>query len=469
MAPSLGRAWIDWASRRVTESAASLTRGFLNRGAARAAEDANPRVYFVGRTQAGVYVDPDRALRQAAVWACVTYLSRTVAQLPWHVMAERRDGGGADRAITHPVDWLLNVRPNPEMGSFTFRQTMMGHALRYGNAYAEIERDLRGVPVALWVLHPTRVQVLRDESGDLVYRVSNRDDEPVDLVPGDVFHIRGFGDGPVGVNVIEYAAQSIGWAQATELFGASYFGEGMNPTGVVETESELSPEGMTQLRKYFAELYKGPKASRTVFLDAKMKWHKISSTPDESQFVDTRQHQVEEICRWFGVPPHKVQHLLRSTFSNIESQNIEVVVDSVVPWVRVFEDEAIYKLFGQNRLGLFTKMKLEGLLRGDTAARAKFYREMWGMGAYSVNDVLRLEDQNPIGPTGDARFVPVNFQTLDNALKAPSAKVKDALPEQAPDDQVEEPEDGADEATQATARRARRLNGRANGRDHAAH
>lgn len=471
MAPSLGRMWAEWAGQRVADAAGALARPFANRG--RAGDfDANPQVYFTGRTQAGVYVDADRALRQAAVWACITYLARTVAQLPWHVMRDRADGRGADRMPSHQVDWLLNVRPNPEMGSFTFRQTMMGHVLRRGNAYAEIEFDLRGMPTALWPLDPRRVRVERSDAGELQYLIGNHAADDVVLSPAEVFHIRGFGDGPIGLNVIEYAAQSIGWAQATELFGASYFGEGMNPAGVVEIQGELSPKGMDELRKAFANLYRGAsKANRTAFLDNGMKWQKISSTPDESQFIDTRQHQVEEVCRWFGVPPHKIQHLLRSTFSNIESQNIEVVVDSIVPWVRVWEDEARYKLFGQNRQNLSTKMILEGLLRGDSAARAKFYREMWGMGAYSVNEIRALEDQNGIGKVGDARFVPVNFQTLENAMKAPpaSASPSPATPgRDVPGEGDQGDDDTQEPAAPASARQrpARHMNGHANGHAH---
>lgn len=458
--PSLGRGWIEWAGRQVTNAAGALATAAtavrpLNRSRVTADEDANPLVYFSGRTQAGVYVDPSRAMRQAAVWACVTYLSRTIAQLPWQVM-QSRPNGGADRMETHPVDWLLNVRPNPEMGSFTFRQTMMGSALRYGNGYAEIVRDLRGVPMEMWVIHPSRMRVERNDSGQLIYLVSNNTSEDVELQAFEVFHVRGFGDGPVGMNVIQFAAQSIGWAQATELFGSSHFGEGLNPSGIIEVPGEMSPEGMKQLRAAMHDLYRG--RNRTMFLDGGMKWQKVSSNPEESQFVSTMQHQVEEICRWFGVPPHKVQHMLRSTFSNIESQNIEVVVDSIVPWVRVFEDEAIYKLFGQNRQGLFTRMNVNGLLRGDTAARAQFYKEMWAMGAYSPNEIRALEDENPIGKEGDARFVPVNFQTLENALKPPKA------PPPAPSPQPGQGQDAGD-GTGDQSPPAARLNGHANGHE----
>lgn len=378
------------------------------------------RLYFMGKTPAGVRVTNDTAFRNSVVWACVRYLSSTVAQLPWNVM--REVAGGSERQKNHPVDWLLSKRPCPELGAFSFRQSLLGHALSYGNGYAEIERDLRGVPLALWILHPDRVVPRRDETGALVYEVWNQGGNTV-IAAMDMFHLRGFGDGPVGYNVVEYAAQSIGWAQATEIFGASYFGEGMNPSGVVEVpaEARLTPAGQDELRKELKRLYGGPKGERTAIMDKGMVFKKVANNPDESQFIETRQHQVEEICRWFGVPPHKVMHLIRATFSNIEHQSIEVVVDSVSPWIKALEEEADYKLFGANRQSLFTKVDTRGLLRGDHASRAAYYKELHGVGALSTNDICRLEDFNTVGPSGDRRFVSTNLQPIDAPVVPPAA------------------------------------------------
>jgi HK97 family phage portal protein len=395
------------------------------------------RIIYTGRTPAGVYVDANTALRNSTVWACVQYLSRAVGQLPWRAMKEI--GAGSEVALTHPVDWLLHVRPCPEMGAFTWKQTMLGLALIWGNSYAEIERDARGLPWALWPIHPSRVAVRRDVDGLLVYEIWNRDRNVV-LPATEVFHLRGFGDGPVGYNVIEYAAQSIGWAQATELFGATFFGEGMNPSGIIKVKAGLSPEALELLKADIAKLYQGPRGKRTAVLDAGMEFEKVTSTPEDSQFIETRQHQVEEICRWFGVPPHKVMHLLRATFSNIEHQAIEVVVDSVTPWVRTFEDEANYKLFGRNRQGLFSKMNLRGLLRGDNASRAQFYKTLFELGAMSTNDILHSEDMNGIGALGDQRFRSQNLAPLDPEeaarLEQPSRPAED---DAAPTDDVPPP------------------------------
>jgi HK97 family phage portal protein len=373
-----------------------------------------------GKTTPQWTVTPDEALRNPVVWACIRYLSNTIAQLPWSVMLDT--GSGKERMNAHPVDRLLHARPCPEYGSFNWRQTMVGHALLHGNAYAEIERDLRGIPIALWPLHPDRVCPRRAVDQSLVYEVWNRGGNTV-LPSSDVYHLRGFGDGPLGLNVVEYAAQSIGWAQATELFGANYFGEGMNPSGIIEAAQGMSPEGMDKLRTEAELLYKGPRGKRTMILDAGMKFTKLSTTPDDSQFIETMQHQVEQICRWFGVPPHKVMHLLRATFSNIEHQSIEVVIDAVTPWVKALEEEADYKLFGNNRQGYYTKIDLRGLLRGDNKSRGDFYQTLAGLG-WSFNEICALEDRNGIGSDGDRRFRSVQLQPIDapaSAAGAPAA------------------------------------------------
>ncbi len=404
-------------------------------GRAAKAGEPSGQLWFGGRTAAGVVIDGDTMLRNPVVWACVQYLTRAIGQLPWRVLREL-PSGGSERASTHPVDWLLHKRPNPEMGAMTFRQTLLAAALTRGNGYAEIQRDARGVPLALWPVAPERVQPKRREgTGELFYRVHNGGTF-VDIEPMNMFHLRGFPgpDGVVGLDVMSYAAQTIGWAQATELFGATFFGEGMNPAGVVETPKGLDEAGFQQLKQRFAELYKGPrKANRTMFLDAGMKWTRISVEPDHAQFIETMQHQVETICRFFAVPPHKVQHLLRSTFANIEHQSIEVVVDAITPWARLFEEEADFKLFGPvNRQGFFTKLYVQGLMRGDAVSRANFYKLMFECGAFTPNMILQLEDLNPIGTEGDKHMVQSQYTTLARIGEVPATA---AAPDPLTDDQ----------------------------------
>lgn len=411
------------------------------------------RVVHYGPTAGGVRVDADTALRNATVWACIRYLSSTVAQLPWRV--HQTTAKGSARAPSHPVDRLLQ-RPNPEMGSFTFRETLVGWATRYGNGVAEIQWDARGVPVAMWPIHPTRVQFKRDaETNELLFEVAGDDGTKRLLRGEDVYHVRGFGEGAVGLDVISYAAESIGWAQATEVFGAAFFGNGMNPSMLIEVPGKLSPDGKKALDAELAGKHAGPKkSSRIAILDAGMKAQKVSVEPDNAQFIETRQHQVEEICRWFGVPPHKVMHLLRATFTNIEHQSIEVVVDSITPWVLRMEQEGDFKLFGRRAGGCYTKMDLKGLLRGDFKSRQEGLQIQRRNGVINANDWCRLEDMPEIGPAGDKYIVEGNMTTLDAIGEEPPA------PAAAPQPGSQESSGGADD-DQSPVERARRQAARA--------
>jgi HK97 family phage portal protein len=432
----------------------TLARGFSVLAQRVSAEPRHPderRVYGGPRTVAGVAITPDTAVTISAVWACLRYLSQTVAVLPWHVMREVDNGAEIQRS--NPVDWLIYKRPNPEWSSFQFRETLTHWALRWGNGYAEIERDQVGRPFNLWPIHPERVSVCRDtDTGLLFYEVDNGSSAKVEIAAADMFHIRGFGEGVVGVNVIDYAAQSLGWARAAQIFGAAFFGNGATPASVVMNKKPLTPEGLKRQRKEFEDLYKGPgRAGRTAFLDNDADIKSIGMDIDKMQLVETHQYLVEEVCRWFGVPPHKIMHLLRATFSNIEHQAIEVVVDSISPWVKRFEDEADYKLFGQNRRGLYTKMSMNALLRGDMKARMEFYKGMQFVGAYSPNRILQLEDENTLGPEGDIHVMQQQMVPLEFIAEGP---VQPGATPEPPPPATEEPPAEEDDDARAARNRA---------------
>lgn len=385
------------------------------------------RVFFSNLS--GVRVDADSALKTAAVWACVRYLSQTVAGLPWAVRLPQ-GVNGSRRVDSGTVAYMIGSRASDEWSSFQFRETMTHWAVMKGNGYAEIERDGSGRPIALHPLFPDYVDVMRDADGVLFYRYNNPNGGGyVDLEPRDVFHLRGFGNDVVGLNVMTYAAQSIGWAQATEIFGANFFSEGMNPSMIISMTKTLSTPARDELRKELEAVHKGAKkGGRVAILDGGMKPEKVSSSAEESQFIETRQHQVEEICRWFGVPPHKVAHLLRATFSNIEHQSIEVVIDAIAPWAKRFEDEADFKLFGSaNRAGFYTKMNLKALMKGDMQARASYFQIRRNLGTLNADEIREFEDENPIGGEAGKMYVMQGqYMSLDAIAATSKAAIEKA-------------------------------------------
>lgn len=428
--------------------------GLLNRLTGDPRSPNSPRISRGGARVAGVRITPDTALQISAVWACISFLATTVAKLPWHVFEPLpsktdskgvRTGGGAQVAETHPTDWVIYKRPNPEWSSFQLRETLLHWALRYGNGYAEIVRDQSNRVTQLWPIHPDRVEVKRRD-GVLYYEVRNDDAgrDKIELSMMEMFHIRGFGDGVVGVNVIDYAATTLGWARAAQLYSAAFFGNGATPNIVVKNKKKMTPEGLDRQKEEFRDLFGGPtKAGKTAHLDMDSEIEVISLNPTEMQLLSTHQHLVEEVCRWFGVPPHKIMHLMRSTFSNIEHQAIEVVVDSVSPWTQRFQDEADYKFFGANRRGWYTKINMNALLRGDMKARGEWYRNMQNLGAYSPNKILELEDENGIGPDGDIHVMQGAMATLDRIANPPEPKpMQLPAPAKSEDDDDEPPPAG---------------------------
>lgn len=387
--------------------------------------------------QAGVTVTPETALTFSAVYRAISYISQTVALLPWGVYENYTP------KANDPVHWMLSRRPNPEMSPFDFKRLLTAHALSWGNGYAEIEFNGAGVPVHLWPMHPATVLPMRDEHGELFYRCFNSNGSYVDLPAYKVFHIRNIGsDGIVGYSTIGLAARTIGMGIAAEKFGSNLFERQAIPSGVLETEKQLSEEAATRLQSSFTDAYSGASnAGEVMVLEEGMKFRELTFKPEDLQFIQSRQFSVEEIARWFGLPPHKLSDMSRATFSNIENLSIAVVNDAILPWCKPFEEEGDYKLLSKRRGDVYTKMNIRGLLRGDNASRADYYTKMLQNGVYCINDVRFLEDMPPI-EHGDKHFVPLNQTTIENAGKEqPVVEVIET-----PDN--EEPDDGADDTSE---------------------
>jgi len=407
----------------------SFLRPFIEARQSREPREVERPAFVVGRPASGVRVTPDSSLQSATAWACHRYLTQTVAQLPVRVMRER--GNLSERVTTHPVANVFNWRANPELSPFQLKETLTGWAILYGNGIAEIERDAVGRVTALYPIHPDRVEVLRDlDSRRLIYKISNGTDGPTLLDQYDVFHLRGFGNGPVGLSVVEYAAETLGWARATELFGASFFGNGLNTSGIIEGAGALDKAGQERLEAQLRKRHGGPRRSHMpLFLDKAMKWVQTSVKPNDAQFIETMQFQVEEVCRVFGVPPQKVGHLLRMTFNNVEHLSIEVVVDSITPWAIRWEEEANYKLFGQNRAGFYMKLDLKGLLRGAFKDRQEGLQIMRRNGIVNADEWRDIEDMGPMGATGGSKYViEQNMTTLERVGEEPEPSTQTPAP-----------------------------------------
>ena len=405
--------------------------------------ESGPRVLWFPSRIAGVHVNEDTALTLGVVWACIRVISESIASMPWGVF-RKLPNGGRMREADNPVDWLLHTQANPEVSAFHFRETIIAHALTWGNGYAEIERDAAGRPLWLWQITPDRVYVERDERGNIVYEVFNPRGGPSTYIPAEnMFHLKGLGfDGLVGYSVIRMAAREIGAGMAMQEFGSNYFANDTTPGGILKYPTRLSDAARNNLRESWQKRHGGPENRRVVaILEEGLEWQQTGLPPQESQFIEGKQLLPSEICRWFRVPPHKIQDLSRAHFTNIEESNIDVVTDTYQPWCARLESEANIKLFGRvNRGMLYTKVNLNGLLRGKTKERGEFYATMMDRAILSINDVRELEDLNPIGPDGDKRFVPLNMQLLEKAGEEPPAPEPQSIPEPETDDNTDDEE-----------------------------
>lgn len=370
--------------------------------------------FLFGGTTSGKAVNERTAMQTSAVYACVRILAESVAGLPLHVY-ERTANGSKSTKPPHPLYRLLHDEPNREMTSFVFRETLMSHLLLWGNAYAQIIRDGRGFPIALYPLLPDRMAVDRNESGELVYTYQS-DKGQVKLRRENVLHIPGLGfDGLIGYSPIAMAKNAVGLALATEDYGATFFANGANPGGVLEHPGVIKPEQADRLRESWQSQFGGANAHKVAVLEEGLKFHQMSIPPEQAQFLETRKFQINEIARIFRVPPHMVGDLEKSSFSNIEQQSLEFVKYTLDPWVVRWEQSLQQALIlPSEKATIFIKFNLDGLLRGDYQSRMQGYSTGIQNGFMSVNDVRSLEDMNLLTSEegGDLHFVNGNMVKL---------------------------------------------------------
>ena len=370
--------------------------------------------FLFGGTTSGKAVNERTAMQTSAVYACVRILAESVAGLPLHVY-ERTANGSKSTKPSHPLYRLLHDEPNREMTSFVFRETLMSHLLLWGNAYAQIIRDGRGFPIALYPLLPDRMAVDRNESGELVYTYQS-DKGQVKLRRENILHIPGLGfDGLIGYSPIAMAKNAVGLALATEDYGAAFFANGANPGGVLEHPGVIKPEQADRLRESWQSQFGGANAHKVAVLEEGLKFHQMSIPPEQAQFLETRKFQINEIARIFRVPPHMVGDLEKSSFSNIEQQSLEFVKYTLDPWVVRWEQSLQQALIlPSEKATIFIKFNLDGLLRGDYQSRMQGYSTGIQNGFMSVNDVRSLEDMNLLTAEegGDLHFVNGNMVKL---------------------------------------------------------
>jgi HK97 family phage portal protein len=423
--------------------------------ALRGEDPRNQMRFLLPYNVSGVYLTQDEALSLSAVWGCIDVITRNVASCKWCIYEPIPNTRRRRLLSDDYKTWMLNTRPNPEMTAIGFREAMLFQAIPFGNAYAEIVRDSGGRVVEMWPLMSDRMRPTRNEAWQLVYEYTNPNGTIQQFSQRQILHVRGPGlFGLMGDNLIARATKTIGLMAAQERFSSSYFGQGAQPTGVLEFPGRLAKDQLERLKESWNEKAKGPEnAHKPIILESGMKFQSISVDPQKSQLVESRKFSVEDICRWFGVPPHKIQHLEHATFSNIEHSSIEFVRDALQPWERRVCQEADAKLFDQNRAPYrYTEIDLRPLTYGDAASRSTAQASWRQNGIMSANEIRAMEGLDDIGPDGDVYIVQSNMTTIDRILEPPEpppGRFGPGAPSPADDDDENE-----DDSEMPVARRA---------------
>jgi HK97 family phage portal protein len=387
-------------------------RGWFGRGSAalgesRGTQNALPAVSLVEDLPAA---GPDAALQISTVWNCIERRAMVVASLPFFVYQKAADGQKT-LARTSRLYQLLHDSPNSRMTPLEFwRAMMMNHDLR-GNAYARIDRDPRTKEaISLWPMPADQVDHAVLDDGQSVYQYRIGNDVAV-LAAENVLHLKNLGNGTTGLSKLDFMRATIGEATNAQRAANKVFATGGKPTGVLMVDSVLSPEQRAALKANFAEMTEGNSA-RLFVLEARMQYQQISFTPEQQQLLETRKFVIEELCRWFDVPPVLVHHSNVTTWGS----GVEQIVDgwhklSVRPMLVNIEQALTKRVFTPaQRASMSVEINQDALLRGSLKDRAEIYSKQTQNGVMSRNEVRQLENLPPDpSPMADMLTVQTNL------------------------------------------------------------
>lgn len=384
--------------------------------------------WFGGNNSAtGLSVTADTSMRVTAVYRAVSILAQTYASLPLGVY-RLLDNNGKERDRNHPLDQVLTRSPNRWQTSFEWREMMSGHFALRGRCYSEIISSGGKSVAELIPLHPDRVRPFRAPDGRIAFEYLPIDGPSRVILQHEMHFMHGLvtgADGITPLSPIGTCREAIGLALATEEHGARLFSNGTRLGGVLKMPGHLKDDtAKTNLLKSWREAYGGVRnTGKTALLEDGMEWQALGMTNEDAQFLESRKMQIAEISRIFGVPLHMLAELDRSTNNNIEHQGMEYVTHTVRPGA-VRREEAMERdlLSGSSAKTHCIYFDLDGLMRGDSAARASFNGTMLQNGVFSRNEVRISEGKNPVAKEGmDDYTVQTNMsliQLLDTLNKA---------------------------------------------------
>lgn len=373
-----------------------------------------------GDTWAGKSVHVDSALQVATFWACVRLLSQTIGTLPFGLY-QKTQAGGRDPLPKHPLYVVLHDQPNADQTAAEFWEGITASLCIWGNGYAEKITSSAGI-VGLKPLPAQCVTVFRNDAGALRYRVSDRG-KTTEFPEEKIFHVRGFGlGGDVGLSPLGFARQTLGAAMAADEAAARTFANGMRPGGFLMYDKTLTQEQRDQAKKTLIDPFVGAEnAAKIGILEAGFKWQDVMMKPEDAQLLQTRSFQIEELCRWLGVPPILVGHSsagMTAWGSGIEQIILGWLQLGLRPYLTRIEQAVKRALItpADRSKGIYAELNFEGLLRADSAGRAALYSTFAQNGIMSRNEI-RSRENLPRMDGGDMLTVQVNLTPINQLGK----------------------------------------------------
>ena len=360
----------------------------------------------------------NKAMLLSAVYRCVEVISDSIAQLPCEPY--RIDSDGCKIKFTkHPTYNLLNREPDQNMSKFTFMKTMVVSMLLTGNAYALIERDERGNAKALYYIPTELVTILKPQTitDTISYSITGMKNVVEDC---NMIHILNFtSDGYEGISTLAYARKTLGLAMDAEANAEGFFKGGANVAGILKCNSPLTTKQKESLKSSWNSAFNGSTGTPNgiAVLDADLDFQSVTVNPSDAQLLETRQFNVIDICRFFGVSPVKAFDLSKSSYNTIEQMQLAFLTDTLQPLLEKIECEFQRKLYKPSEKDNITvRFSTAPLLRADKQSQANYYNTLFQMGVMTINEIRRELDL-PHLENGDTSFVQVNVQTLKNATQ----------------------------------------------------
>ena len=360
---------------------------------------------------------PDAAMQVSTVYACVSLLARVISSLPLMVYETLPDGR-RKLARDSRLWMVLHSRPNDVMTPRDFWSTMIMHWAMRGNAYAQIIRDSSGDLVSLWPLSPDQTEVFVDSKGQVAYKYQ-KDGKTYLLGVNDVLHIKDIGNGLIGLSKLSFMSSSVKEATDTQKFATANAENYGKPSGILTVDHILKKEnknGVNERERIRQSLYdfRTGGSSKIVVLEADMKFNPVTLTPEESQLIENRRFSVEEICRWFGVPPVLIGASGATTWgSGISEITSGFVKFTIGPMLVSIEQALRSRVFTlEERMTMQAEFSLDALMRGDITSRYQAYATAVQNGFKTRNEVRQLENDEPV-EGGDVLTAQTNLAPLD--------------------------------------------------------